>query len=187
MYFSPLFCTTEERKMSEMDDAKAYSSMQTGEAFKVYRKTTLGLVGVRILSPFDTTKREYTQLKGDHRDPNCEDCFIELWSEKEHVYFVRANRQHLTDGVLIEYNKPLDHSIKKTPNNMSDEEVDELINSSKFLTLKSKVNQMTSEAAVQRVLDAAEMADRPEGTMKFLRERLALVQSGELDGGNDSD
>jgi len=68
---------------------------------------------------------------------------------------------------------------------MSEDEVNELV-VAPFPKLKSVVGQITSETALQRILLAAEVADRPVKTMEFLQESLSLLQSGEVDANRDS-
>lgn len=170
--------------MEDKITADIYGMMQSGEPYKTYKKTILGKATVRIIDPFQD-KPTSVILEGRPNDPSAEKNFIELWSEKELVYFVRANRKHLDNGVLVEHTKPRETEVKKTVNNMSEDEVNELV-VAPFPKLKSVVGQITSETALQRILLAAEVADRPVKTMEFLQESLSLLQSGEVDANRDS-
>ena len=156
-----------------------YGKMATGEPLKVYRKTILGRVNVKAINPVEDVAEDVI-LSGNPDDRSCETCFVEIWSDKELVYFLRANRTHLSEGTLVEDTKPRDTEIKKTPNNLSDEEIEELV-VSPFLKLKKVVESMTTESAVSRVLREAEKAERPEKTITFIRERLSEIQAGEYE------
>jgi hypothetical protein len=156
-----------------------YSMMATGEPIKVYRKTILGKVNVKTINPVED-KAEDIILHGNPDNRSCETCFIEIWSDKELVYFLRANRKHLQEGVLVEDTKPRDTKIKKTVNNLPDEEIEKLVKAP-FLKLKKLVEEMTTEAAVARVLREAEKQERPEKTVTFIRERLSEIQAGEYE------
>ena len=164
---------------NQRDDFDLYSRMQSGKPLAVYKKKILGKLNVRVLNPFDQ-KPMHTILQGDPRKKNCPKCFVELWTDKELMYFLRSNRIHLDGGNLIEYTKTLSSKIERTVNNLSDEEIESLVKAP-FLKLKKTVEKMTSIAAVSRVVDTAETAGRPEKTMLYLRERLSLMQSGEID------
>jgi hypothetical protein len=162
-----------------MSDASVFAKMQTSEPLAVYAKTIPARVLVRILNPFDDSPTDI-HLQGRPQNPEDRDGFIELWTEKQLAYFKNSNKYHLDKGILVEYNKPLDKSIKKTMDNLSDEEIEKLLDA-KFFTLKHAVEKMTSEAAVARVLRMAELMDKGEGTTNFLKEKLSKVQRGELE------
>ena len=157
-------------------NADIYAQMQKGEPYKAFKKTVPVWVEVIILNPFDDKKTETKTLKGDP-DKNDIDCYVPLWSEKEYLLFKRANRFHIKNSRLIEAEYPKEGEIEKSSNNLSDEEIQQLI-VAPFMSLKSAVESMTSEAAIYRVIRAAEKAERPEKTMTFLRNRLSVVQSG---------
>jgi hypothetical protein len=168
--------------MTEKMDYDSYSRMQVGEPLRTFKKTILGKVNVKILDPFEGAGKDIL-LFGDPRRKNCPNCFVELWTDKEVMYFLRSNKIHLESGVLVEHTKPRDTKIAKTVNNLSDEEIEELV-VAPWMKLKATVDKMTSIAAVSRVVDAAETAERPEKTMKYLREKLSLMQSGEVADAN---
>lgn len=159
-------------------DSSVYAKMQTKQPYKIYKKTILGLVSVNIIDPFTDLPVDVL-LKGNPRVKEDLDCYVELWSERELMYFLRTNRVHLSEGVLVPYNKPIYPTrIEKTFDNLPDEEVAALV-VAPFKKLENAVKKMRTESAIARTLTFAEEANRPEKTMAFLRERLSMIQRGE--------
>jgi len=164
-----------------MEDLKGtssqYAKMQTGEPYATYKKTQPGILVVRVLNPFSQREEELL-LKGipDKGDLTC---YVPLWSDKEARFFEFSNQKALEDGDLIPAQWPKLSEIRKTYNNMTDEELTELVGpNTKFIKLQAVVSKMTTEAAVSRALRMAEQMDRPEKTVQFLRERLSQIQLG---------
>lgn len=161
-------------------DYSVYSLMATDNPVAIYKKGHLGKLNVRRLNSFTKEVEDVLLFSPPSGDMEADTCFVELWSEEEHVFFKRANRKHLESGALIRFTKPRNTEIKQSANNMTDKELEELV-VAPFMKLKKTVEQMTSEPAILRTIQKAEEADRPEKTMQFLRERLSLIQSGELE------
>ncbi len=152
-----------------------YSLMQKGTPYKTYKKTIPAWVSVTVLNVFSDRPEKLT-LKGDPKINNI-DSYVPLWSEKEFLFFKRTNRNHIDNGRLVESTYPKEESILKSVNNLSEEKIIELVNGP-WMTLKNQVKKMDSEAAVYRIVTIAEQQERPEKTMKFLREALSRIQSG---------
>jgi hypothetical protein len=157
-------------------DYSVVSLMQEDNPIAVYRKAKgiNGVVEVKVYNSL-TDEIEDVQLRGNPNDLDCDTCLVELWSEKEHVFFKRANKWHLNEGYIIPWDKGRPKQIKKSANNMTDDQLAELVRKP-FLALRNKVNEMTTPAALMRVIAAAEEAEKPEKTMQFLREKLSLLQ-----------
>ena len=153
-----------------------FAQMQTGEPYSVFRKKIPAKLNVKVIDPF-TERPVNILLKGMNNERSS---YVELWNEREYVYFLRANRIHLDNGDLIEHKGQIEEPFEKSFNNLSDDEMRELI-SSKFFTLKSAVDQMTTEAPLIRLVELGEIANKPEKTMLFLRSKLSIIQSGELE------
>lgn len=166
---------------SNLLDYEAVSLMATDSPVAVYRKGKgiLGKVEVKVYNSL-TSRIETLMLEGNPSDPDCDKCFVELWSDKEVIFFKRANRWHINNGFIVPFSKKRPSRIKKTFNNLTDEELEEIVGKP-FLALKNAVEKMTTETALTRVISVAEEMDKPEKTMNFLRERLSLIQSGELE------
>ena len=167
-----------------MDDRQeshnSFTLMKAGTPLATFKKTILGQLSVDVISLFDDQPMNIL-MKGIPAK-NEEGSFVEIWSEKGLMYFLRSprNKKHLTAGRLIEYNRPRDTNVQKTANNLSEEELEALV-VSPFMRLKSVVESMTTEAALLRIVEAAETANRPEKTMLYLRGKLSLIQSGALE------
>lgn len=170
--------------MTQEMDYRMISLMAEDKPLAVYRKAKgiLGKVEVKVFNSL-TQQIEKVMLEGNPSDLNCDTCFVEIWSEKEHIFFKRANKWHLNEGYIVPYTKERPNQIQQTVNNMTDDEMEALVKKP-FLALKAAVDQMTTEAALIRIIKIAEEADKPEKTMAFLKERLALLQSGELETEN---
>lgn len=153
-----------------------YARMQTGEPLAIFKKTHKGKAVVRLIDPFTEQPTE-TILKGMSGERST---FVEVWTEREYMYFLRANKVHLDSGAVVEHKGEIDNQIVMSFNNLPDDEMETLIGS-KFFTLKSAVEQMTTEAPLLRLIALGEGANKPEKTMQFLRERLSLIQSGDLE------
>jgi len=169
----------------QVKDYSVISLMSTDNPVAVYKKGKgiIGKVNVKRLNSFTNQIEDVLLFSPPNGDTEADSCFIELWSDEEHVFFKRANRKHLEEGLIVEYNKPRSTQIKKSANNLTDEELEKLV-VAPFMKLKKTVEKMTTEAALTRVIKVAEEAERPEKTMQFLRERLSVLQSGELEEKN---
>jgi len=155
-------------------DRDVFAITTQSEPVVVYRKTHPARLAIRVLNPF-TGQPEDAELKGLGRDAGC---FIELYSQQEKQYFEKYNKIALERGDLVEDAKPRDIGVVKSENNLSDDEIEELVNK-KFLGLKAVVDRMTSLSAVARVVEAAERADKPSKTLEYLRAKLSLLELGE--------
>lgn len=161
-------------------DTRVFSQMQKGKPLRTYKKEIMGKLHIVILNPFDLQSIEEVLLEGNPSNTNDKRQFIDLWTEEEIAFFEVKNETALTKGRLVIYNKEIPRTIEKTMDNLPEEELVELVNSP-FIKLKNAVEQMTSEAALQRVLRVADQEDRPEKTMTFLRETLSKLQFGDLE------
>lgn len=161
--------------MSDKISFDSYALMQSEKPMATYKKVTPSRVSVLVINPFND-KIEEVVIKGNPRK-NELSCFIPLWSEREHLYFKRANSSHIDAGrvVLSEYPKEEDRPV--SPNYFTDEQIEELV-SGPFMTLKRTIEKVTSEAAMGRFVEIAESLDRPTKTMRFLQDRLSLIQFG---------
>jgi len=154
-------------------DYDAYSAMQEGEPIKRYIKTILGKVHVVVLNPF-SEEPEGVILEG--RPGNMDDLpnmVVDLWTNKQVVFFEKMNKKHLDAGRLALTSKTAPQ--QKSPNVLTDEEIDEIL-ASKFLALKNKLNKFTDPAPVFRLLNRARELDVSEKYIKHIEERLTELQ-----------
>lgn len=154
-------------------DFDTYSAMQEGEPIKRYIKTILGQVHVVVLNPF-SEEPEGVILKGrpGHVD-DFPEMTVELWSDKQIVFFEKMNKKHLDAGRMAIMDKAM--PVIASPNVLTEEEVDEIL-ASKFLVLKNKLPKFTDTAPVFRLLNRARELDVSEKYIKHIEARLTELQ-----------
>jgi len=159
-------------------ETSVFSAMQTDKPYKTYKKTILGKVYVTVLNPF-SEKPEGLILQGNQKK-NEEGSLVDVWNQKEDVFFKRMNKKHLESGVVVEYTRPGNVPISEEEkyNTLSDEEMDKLLDG-KFLAISAAYNKMTSEAAVYRLLELAREKDLSEKIISHIESRLAEIQGVE--------
>lgn len=143
-----------------------YSAMQDGEPVARFTKAILAKVRVLVLDPF-SGKPEEVILKGN---PESTEATVELWSTKELQFFKRANSSHFKQGRLKEMEKAVDDLA--SPNEITDDEIEQIL-SSKFMTLKNKLETFTSSAPVYRILEAAKKRDASAKLISHIEGKLA--------------
>lgn len=165
---------TEDRHSNALS---VYSSMTEGEPYKIYRKTILGKVEVKVLDPFDETKVIYVLLTGNPDASNGKS-LVELWTPMQHIFFLRNNEAFLENGTVIEEKvarkKP---EIKQTVNNLSDAELEDIVKN--YKKLASALEDMTSINAVSRTLHMANKMERPVKTIELIEKKLSFMQAQE--------
>lgn len=157
-------------------DANMYSMMQTGKSYKRYIKTILGKLYVNVLNPF-TDKPDGLIIRGNPQ-ANKEDCIVEVWNDKQDVFFKRMNKRHFEQGFLIEYNPKKEIKKKKSPNQVTDEELIEILNS-RFFKFQSEISKFTSPAPLQRLLFLAGEEEKSEKIVKAIEAKIAELQAKE--------
>lgn len=156
-------------------DHDIYSAMQSGEPVAVYRKGILGKVHIITLNPF-TEEAEGVILEGDPAKANeIETQIIELWSPKSQLFFERMNKKHIAAGRLNLVERTALPVAPPSPNVISDEEIDVLLNS-KFLALRARLDKFTDSAPVFRIVNRARELDKSEKIVKHIEERIAQLQ-----------
>lgn len=162
--------------MAELSDTAVFSAMQTGRPYKTYRKTILGQVFVQVLNPF-SGKPEGIILKGRDRD---ETAMVDIWSEKEDVFFKKQNRKQFIGGFVIEYVRPTVEEISETEkyNTLTDDQLVELL-SSKFIAMQNALNKMTSPAPVYRMLKLAQDMEKSDKIVAHIKARLSELQASD--------
>lgn len=155
-----------------------FTAMQVGEPYKTYKKTILGKVAVSIFNQF-SQKPETVFLSGDPRK-NDEDCFVDVWSEMEDVFFKKMNKAHISSGRVIQTNRPKAAmpTEEELLNTMSDEKLNEVINY-QWYKFKSILNNITSADTVHRLLLAAKDADKSDKFIKAIEARISELEYGE--------
>jgi hypothetical protein len=157
--------------MSEFD---IYAAMQEGkQPLAIYTKTIVGKVHVTALNPFSDVP-EGVILAGNKGDPKSS---IELWTNKQVVFFERMNGPHIKAGRVIKVSAP---QVKEdvSPNQITDTEIDQLL-SERITSLKARVEKFTAIPPILRMLNRARELEKSEKIIKYLEEQMAKMELGE--------
>jgi len=159
----------------DVENSVIFSAKQTGTPYRSYRKTILGKVYVTVLNPF-SNQPEGLLLEGDAADQKSE---IDMWSERDDVFFRRMNKVHFDEGAIIEFKRDTSVVPERTIEAFSDEELKAVINQ-KYLALLATLNKTDKEAVLYRMLKVAQELDKSEKIIKIIESRLAEVQEMNL-------
>ena len=155
-----------------MEDVK-----DTRTVYKSYIKTILGALYINTLDDFN--KPIGIIVKGDPRGKDRQNCIIDTYNDTEDLYFKRNNRKHFEQGYLIEYERKETDVPVESSNIFTDEQLITIINS-RFLSLQSAVNKMTSVSPVSRLIGLAREYEKSEKIISFLERRLSEIQESEF-------
>lgn len=163
--------------MAKEIDSTVFSQMQTGEPFASYIKTILGKVYVQIINPWNG-ELEGLILEGDPKKKQ-DSCIVDVWNSAHDAYFRRVNKKHFELGELQKYERPIEYVEEKSPNELTEEDVANLLDGHKtqFLKLKSKLGEITSEVPLFRILEKARELEKSEKLIKAIEARLSEVQA----------
>jgi len=152
-----------------------YAAMQSGEPLAVYKKAIVGKVHAIVLNPF-TDQPEGVILEGNPgKVEELDSQIVELWTTKSKLFFERMNKKHIAAGRLILIDRAKLPEVPPSPNIISDEEIDGLLES-KFLALKARLDKFTDPAPVFRLLNRARELDKSEKIVQHIEERLSQLQ-----------
>lgn len=154
------------------NNQEVFSAMQTGKPYKTYRKTILGKVSVTLLDPF-TDQPIGMLLKGNPKTD--ETAMIDIWTEREDMFFKRMNKRHFEIGNLLEIVRK-EEVAERGIESYSDEELAAVLKTP-FLSLQSTINKVESEAVMLRIVDLAREMEKSDKIMKVLESRLSELQS----------
>jgi hypothetical protein len=150
---------------------ETFSAMQTGKPLKSYRKTILAKIFVQVLDPFSEQPVGLileTNPKFPDRD------IIDVWSEKEDVFFKRANKKQVDEGYIIEYTRPENEVTEPRIESFSDEKLTEVVNS-KFMALQNVLNKIETEAVLLRMIAIARTEEKSEKIIGAIQARLSEI------------
>jgi hypothetical protein len=156
-----------------------FKAMQEGVPLKTYVKTILGKVHIVRLNPFSEQPEGVILdgVPGVAKDfPNT---IVELWTHKQTIFFEKTNRSHIEDGRLAVIAQSRIEETPKSPNEVTDEEVDKLLNG-KYLALKNKLDKFTNQAPVFRILNRAREINASEKYIAHIEKKLAELQLQEF-------
>ena len=158
-----------------------YSKMQVGEPVAIYKKTVLAKVEVSVINAFNDNRPENITLYGDPKK-NHPDCFVEVWSQMEQVYFERQNAPFFKRGYLVK----LDELVKpkrtdpqgKDYSKLTDADIKKMV-TSPFMKFKKDLNAIDEVGVLYRVQSIAEEMERPYKTMEHIDQRITELQQKE--------
>ena len=154
-------------------DRRLVDAMKAGTPLKRYKKTILGKVYVTALNPF-SDEPEGIILQGNPANPDeLDEQVVEIWDERQDLFFRKINKKHFEAGRLIELAKVFEEP--RSPNEVSDEELDRIL-SLRFLAFKNRIEKFTEEAPLFRLINRARDVDKSEKIVKHLEETLSKVQ-----------
>ena len=155
-------------------DLDLYSAMQSGKPYKTYKKVVLGRVYVSAIDPF-TEQPTGIMLYGDPRRGD-ESCFIDMWNERDNLFFIKQNKSHLASGFIVEVVREVKAAPEPTFEQSTDEQLKEIINK-KYLALQAILNKTSSEAVLYRIIDLARDMEKSEKIIGALEARLSEVNT----------
>lgn len=153
------------------EDYNIFAAMQEGKPIKSYRKTVPAKVLVTVFNPVKNVA-EQILLEGQ---PGEEGSIVDLYSDREILFFMRMNKVHLSNGYLIPFTRPENQKVVETPEQFTDEKLLAIVNS-KFLALQNFMSKTTSEALIFRLRQLAVEADKSDKIIAAIDLRLAEIQ-----------
>jgi hypothetical protein len=162
---------------SVLNKNEIYSTMNGGKPLKTYKKTIMAQAAINVWDSFTDSPTQII-VKGDpNRNPDS--CLIDVWTEKEKVFFERTNRTHFQSGVLISFDRPeVEEVVEKPIEQYTDEELSVVINS-KFMSLSNTLNKITSTAVLFRMVSLAKKLEKSEKIIKAIEARASELQASE--------
>jgi cell fate (sporulation/competence/biofilm development) regulator YmcA (YheA/YmcA/DUF963 family) len=148
--------------------------MQSGKPYKTYKKVVLGRVYVSAIDPF-TEQPTGILLYGDPRRGD-ESCFIDMWSERDDLFFRKQNKVHFDSGFIVEVIREVKEVVELPFEQFSDGQLKEVINM-KYLALQAKLNKTSSEAVLYRMIDLAQEMEKSTKIIGAIEARLSEVNT----------
>lgn len=155
-----------------------YSAMNGGKPYQSYKKTIMGQALVKVWDNFTQSPLEII-VRGDPRR-DLESCIIDVWSDKEKVFFERMNKRQFDAGVIIPYTRvEVTEPEAKKIEQYSDEELKVIVNS-KYLALSATLNKVESVAVLFRLRSIAEEEEKSDKIIKAIEARISELQTAEF-------
>lgn len=140
-----------------------------GEPVQRYVKTVEHPITGWRLDP-DTGKQVEFILSTPTEAFDYDAAVLEFYSDKDWKFFIQKNRYLIEQGLVKKFEgapEPVD-----TTNLLTDEEIFKIATTSQILTLKKKLQEITSSLTVKRVLVVAEEVGRPAKTLAEIQARV---------------
>lgn len=160
-------------------DYDIFSAMQTEDPKTSFKKVCIGKILVKVLNPFSGEVEEKV-LSGDpfNSTTDLDNIVIDIWTDKDAVFFRKANKYHFEHGNLVEFSKEelkREELSKKNYNTLTDTEINQALND-KFFTLKSILEKTNTTTVLMRFLNMAREQEKSEKIIKTIEQRLAEIQ-----------
>lgn len=162
--------------MSDVLSRNELTVIDESKPFASYMKTILGRVGVNVWDRF-TNMPAYVILEGDPRRKD-EKAIVDVWNQREDMFFRRNNQRHFEKGILIPYTRPENVQTELPIEQFSDDQLKEIVNS-KFLALQNKLNKIDSIAVLFRMITIAEELDKSSKITDAIQARISELQMAE--------
>lgn len=165
------------KDMDSTLDLSVIERMQTNAPIAVYKKTTVGKVGVLVFNPM-TRKPEERILKGDPRDPtrDIENEIVKIYTEDANMYFKNANKRLFERGLIAPFTS--EFAEVDMGNAITDDEIDEILSQPNF-TLKARLAKFTSPIPVERLHIRALELNKGVKTIEQIKARISELQTEE--------
>jgi hypothetical protein len=151
----------------------ATEGIESGIPYKSYRKTILGQVFATILDNFNGESKGII-LTGD---PYSETAIVDVWNDREEIFFRRNNRRHLEMGTIIEFKRvvPSEAIVPELYADYTDEQLKDIL-SGRGLAVVTAVRKITSESVMIRLISLAEEMEKSVKLIDNLKAHLAELQ-----------
>jgi len=141
---------------------------------KFWKKAIKGSVGGRMINK----RGEYEEflLKGDPTDPKADtdSMVVEVFDEEAEKYFKKSNKATIVNGYLIEIGE---HSIFLDEiNAVTDGYLRDLLKKP-LSKMRPRVDKFTSPVPVIRLLEFAQVENKPIKTIEYLNEVIKKLES----------
>lgn len=147
------------------------------QVFSRYKKTTVGAVCGKRLSPFDNSRIDFVLMsnwgkfnpENNRLKFNYETDVIEIYSEQEDKVFRALNAYLFHNGLIAPFDGTRD--AVDTSNALGDVEITDLAATKNLLSFKKKISTL-NEHNLNRLLEMVKRADRPYSFIRAIQERL---------------
>lgn len=165
--------------MSSTINANLISAINEGKPLKSYRKTILGKVYVTMIDPISESSDPVVGHLMEGNPDSDPRAIIDVYSEREDLFFRRQNKRHFDTGVIVPYTRPKEGPKVELIAQAGDDELLDILNMKWFSFIK-KINEIEEEAVIYRLLVLAESEDKSHSFVTALQSRLVQIQTGNL-------
>lgn len=161
-----------------LKDSSVFASMQEGPPYKSYIKTVTAKVYVTVLNPFNH-EPEGRVLVGRPNKKE-EGCIVDVWSDKEDMFFKRMNKKHFDDGNLVTYQRD-NPTTELATKEITDEFLLSLLDAKKhkFISFQHELNKFTTLAPLFRLKDLAVETEKSEKIIKSIEAKISELDQKE--------